>query len=124
VWAKAVPYLHQAGMKATARLAYREAVADFDQALDTLRHLPESRTRTEQAIDLHISASVALGSMGTFAQGVEHDREAEALAEALGDGRRQGRALGRLSLNTWDGRRPGPRTRAGPAVSCPRHRPR
>jgi class 3 adenylate cyclase/tetratricopeptide (TPR) repeat protein len=101
VWAKAVPYLHQAGMKATARLAYREAVADFDQALDALRHLPESRTRTEQAIDLHISASVALGSMGTFAQGVEHDREAEALAEALGDGRRQGRALGRLSLNTW-----------------------
>jgi tetratricopeptide (TPR) repeat protein len=39
--------------------------------------------------------------MGTFARGVEHDREAEALAEALGDGRRQGRALGRLSLNTW-----------------------
>ena len=100
-WEKAVTYLHQAGMKATARLAYREAVADFDQALDALRHLPESRTRTEQAIDLHISASVALGSMGTFAQGVEHDREAEALAEALGDGRRQGRALGRLSLNTW-----------------------
>jgi class 3 adenylate cyclase/tetratricopeptide (TPR) repeat protein len=101
VWAKAVSYLHQAGMKATARLAYRKAVADFDQALDALRHLPESRTRTEQAIDLHISASVALGSMGTFARGVEHDREAEALAEALGDGRRQGRALGRLSLNTW-----------------------
>ena len=101
VWAKAVIYLHQAGMKATERLAYREAVADFDQALDALRHLPESRTRTEQAIDLHISASVALGSMGTFAQGVEHDREAEALAEALGDGPRQGRALGRLSLNTW-----------------------
>ena len=100
-WAKAVPYLRQAGVKAMERSAYREAAADFDQAFDALRHLPESRARTEQAIDLHLDASVALGSMGTFAKGTEHAREAEALAEALGDGRRLGRALGRLAINTW-----------------------
>jgi predicted ATPase len=33
-WEKAVAYLHQAGEKAMARSAYREAVAGFEQALD------------------------------------------------------------------------------------------
>ena len=94
-------YLRQAAVKAMERSAYREAAADLDQALDALRHIPEGRKRTEQAIDLHIDASVALGSMGTFVKGIEHAREAEALAEALGDGRRQGRALGRFAMNTW-----------------------
>ncbi len=61
VWEKAVPYLRQAGAKAMERSAYREAAAGFDQALDALQHLPESRARTEQAIDLHLDASVALG---------------------------------------------------------------
>ena len=104
MWEKAVGYLRQAAGKAMDRWAYREAAADFDQALEALRHIPEGRERTEQAIDLHIDASVALGSMGTVVKGTEHSRQAEALAEALGDGRRQGRALARLAINTLDGR--------------------
>ena len=36
-------YLRQAGEKAMARSAYREAAAGLEQALDALRHLPESR---------------------------------------------------------------------------------
>ena len=59
-WEKAVAYLRQAGAKAMARSAYREAAAGFEQALAALRHLPESRARTEQAIDLHLDASGAL----------------------------------------------------------------
>jgi class 3 adenylate cyclase/tetratricopeptide (TPR) repeat protein len=103
VWEKAVGYLRQAAGKAMDRWAYREAATDLDQALDALRHLPDSGPRTEQAIDLHIDASVAQGSMvGSWAKGTEHAREAEALAEALGDGRRQGRALGRLAISKWN----------------------
>ena len=49
----------------------------------------------------HLEPASPWGQWARLRQGVEHDREAEALAEALGDGRRQGRALGRLSLNTW-----------------------
>ena len=49
---KAVTYLRQAGAKALARSANREAVACFEQALTALRHLPESRETLEQAIDL------------------------------------------------------------------------
>ncbi|HSF02570.1 MAG TPA: hypothetical protein VLA62_06150, partial [Solirubrobacterales bacterium] len=101
VWEKAVPYLRQAGVKAMERSAFREAAAGFEQALDALQHLPESRTRAEQASDLHIEASGALGSMGRRAKSTEHARAAERLAETLGDGRRLGRALSRLALDAW-----------------------
>ena len=101
VWEKAVLYLRQAGGKAMARSAYREAAADLDQALDALRHLPEGRTRTEQAIDLHFDASLAQGSIGRATKGMEHAHEAKLLAETLGDERRLGRVLGRLALHIW-----------------------
>ena len=52
VWEKALAYYRQAGDKAMARSAYREAVACFEQALTALRHLPEQRHTQEQAIDL------------------------------------------------------------------------
>src|SRR5262249_50729943 len=42
VWDKALPYCRQAGARAFARAALREAAA-FEQALAALGHLPESR---------------------------------------------------------------------------------
>ena len=65
IWDKAVTYLRQAGEKAAARSAYREAAAAFEQALAALGHLPESRGTIEQSIDLrpsYASASAAHGS--------------------------------------------------------------
>jgi tetratricopeptide (TPR) repeat protein len=97
VWDRAVPALHRAGILALSRSAPREATAAFDQALDALQHLPESRARTEQAIDLHLDASGAVVATGGWAKGTDHVREAETLAEALGDERRLGWALGRLA---------------------------
>src|SRR5712692_8193272 len=41
VWAKAVTYCQQAGEKALARSAHREAVGSFEQALQALAHRPE-----------------------------------------------------------------------------------
>ena len=41
--AQALPYYRQAGAKAVARSAYREAVALFERALMALQHLPDSR---------------------------------------------------------------------------------
>ena len=43
VWDKALAYCRQAGEKAMARSAYREAVGYFEQALSALPHLPEQR---------------------------------------------------------------------------------
>jgi len=101
MWEKAVPYLLQAGLKAFEHSAHREAAASFEQGLDAVQHLPENRVRTEQAIDLHLGASGAMGSMGRRAKGTEHAREARLLAESLGDERRLGRVLSRLGMDAW-----------------------
>jgi tetratricopeptide (TPR) repeat protein len=91
IWDKAATYLRQAGTKADARSAIREAASDFEQALTALGHLPESRETQEQAIDLHFSLRVSLGALGEGERVLEHLRAAEALANALGDQRRLAR---------------------------------
>src|SRR5439155_19070325 len=88
VWAKALAYCRQAGEKALARSAYREAVGYFEQALSTLPHLPETRDTLEQAIDLRFALRSALLPSGDFGRVLEALREAETLAEALDDPRR------------------------------------
>src|SRR4029434_3055083 len=48
VWDKALPHCRQAGEKAMARSAHREAVEYFAQALGVLPHLAETRDMREQ----------------------------------------------------------------------------
>jgi class 3 adenylate cyclase/tetratricopeptide (TPR) repeat protein len=107
LWEKAVGYLHQAGLRAIARSANREAVAHLEQALETLRRLPESRENTEMAIDLRFELRTAFLPLADLASMERHLREAEALARALGDQRRLGLALGglvmpRVNTGDWD----------------------
>jgi len=54
VWNRAVRYLRQAGRKALVKSAYHHGVAFFEQALELLARLPESRETMEQAIDLRL----------------------------------------------------------------------
>ena len=88
VWDKALAYYRQAGDKAMARSAFREAVACFEQALTALQHLSEQRHTHEQAIDLRDDLANALQALGEFGQRFAYLREAETLAKALGDQRR------------------------------------
>jgi tetratricopeptide (TPR) repeat protein len=90
VWAKALAYCRQAGEKAMARSAHREAVGYFEQALAALQHLPESRDTREQAIDLRFALRSALHPLGDLGRILALLREAEALAVALDDPRRLG----------------------------------
>ena len=60
LWDKALAYCRQAGEKAMARSAHREAVGYFEQALSALPHLPETRDTREQAIDLRLALRSAL----------------------------------------------------------------
>jgi class 3 adenylate cyclase/tetratricopeptide (TPR) repeat protein len=85
VWEKAARYLRQAGEKAAARLAHREAVACFEQALQALAHLPDSRDCIERAIDLRFDLRNSLFPLGEFGRVVEAIREAERLADSIGD---------------------------------------
>jgi transcriptional regulator with AAA-type ATPase domain/tetratricopeptide (TPR) repeat protein len=90
-WDKALTYLWQAGARAVSRSAHWEGVAFFEQALVALRHLPRDRARLEQGVDLRFDLRNALQPLGEFAPMLEHLREAESLAHALGDDRRLGR---------------------------------
>ena len=90
VWTKALAYCRQAGEKAMARSAYREAVAAFEQALGTVQHLPDSHDTFGQAIDLRLALRSALYPLGEFGQIIVHLQDAATLAEALGDPHRLG----------------------------------
>ena len=94
VWDKALAYCRQAGEKAMARSAHREAVGYFEQALSALLHLPETRAIREQAIDLRLALRLALFPSGDSRRILAALREAEALAAALDDPRR----LGQVSI--------------------------
>jgi len=85
VWEKAVGYLRQAGLRAMARAANREAATYLEQALEALGHLPERRDVTELSIDLRFDLRTALVPLADWERMQEHLHSADALASALGD---------------------------------------
>jgi tetratricopeptide (TPR) repeat protein/class 3 adenylate cyclase len=101
VWDKALAYYRQSGDKAMARSAFREAVACFEQALTALRYLPEQRHTQEQTIDLRYDLGNALQALGEFERRLAHLREAETLAEALGDQWRLGELCTNMTHAFW-----------------------
>lgn len=101
-WEKAVHFLHQAGRKSAERSAHREATAYYEQALDALRHLPQHPEWQERAVDLHLEASRDALMTGERTKTVAHARQAEVLAESLGDEPRLGRALVVLAVCAWN----------------------
>jgi class 3 adenylate cyclase/tetratricopeptide (TPR) repeat protein len=89
-WLEAVDYCWQAGHKAMARSANREAVAYLDQALESLRHSPEESYAVAQAFDIRLDLRSALIPLGEFPRIFQILQELESFAERLGDQRRQG----------------------------------
>jgi len=101
LWEQAVTYLRQAGAKALARSANREAVSCFEQALTALDHLPETRERLERAIDLRFDLRTSLHPLGEFERIFGCLRETEGLARTLDDQRRLGQLSVYLCHNLW-----------------------
>jgi class 3 adenylate cyclase/tetratricopeptide (TPR) repeat protein len=97
VWDKALTYGRQAGEKALARSAHREAVGYFEQALSALSQLPKQRATCEQAIDLRLALRTALLPSGDFARILALLREADALATTLDNPQRLTQVSGFLS---------------------------
>lgn len=85
VWDKAVIYLRRAGRAAIEHGAHREALVLFEQALSALDHLPATCDRSEQAYQLRFDLRHSLFPLPERRQIVTHLREAETLAQALGD---------------------------------------
>jgi tetratricopeptide (TPR) repeat protein len=101
IWEKALHYCRQAGARAMARSANREAAGYFEQALVALQHLPETRDTLTQAIDLRLELRNALVTSADLERVHTYLRQAESMAEALGDQWRLGWVLARLSQYFW-----------------------
>jgi tetratricopeptide (TPR) repeat protein len=89
-WEKAVQLGRKAAAKALGRSANREATAYLKQALEALARLPDSRGKTEHAIDLRLDLYNSLMPLDELRPLLADLREAESLALALDDRERLG----------------------------------
>ena len=95
-WTKAVGYLRDAGERAVARSANREAVAFYEDALRALRHLPESRETFGLSIDLRLDLRPPLLQLGRLDDIHRLSKEAESMAQQVNDEERLARAYSYL----------------------------
>ena len=88
---KALAYSRQAAGKAIGRSAHREAWSHLEHAITVLPHLPQTKATLEQAVDLRLAVRTCLGPLGEWTRWIELGLEAEPLAQALNDPRREAR---------------------------------
>ena len=91
MWEKGVTYLRQAGLRAMAQGANREAISHLEQALGAVLRPPSTLETTELTIDIHLDLRNALNPLGDYVRMGDHLLAAEALARSLGDQHRLGR---------------------------------
>ena len=101
VWTKAARYGRQAGAKAAARSANRQAMQFFEQAMDALSHLPESEEVLRESVDLRFDLRTPLFRLGQVGPLFDRLREAEGLAQRLGDYERLGQLALFMSHQCW-----------------------
>jgi tetratricopeptide (TPR) repeat protein len=100
-WDKALTYCRQAGEKAIAHSAYREALEYFEQALAASRRLPAQRDFLVQGIELRLILDRVFLWLGDRQRGFDYLREAAALARELDDHRLLGRLANALTHYYW-----------------------
>jgi class 3 adenylate cyclase/tetratricopeptide (TPR) repeat protein len=100
-WEAASTHFRRAGANAVARSAPREAVGSFEQALAALEHLPKSQRALEKAVDIRLELQRPMIMLGGIRQLLGTMREAESLAEKLGDQHRLGRVWAHLTHCHW-----------------------
>jgi tetratricopeptide (TPR) repeat protein len=101
LWKQAVSYRVSSCKSAIERSASREAVAAFDRALEMFEQMPEDGAKLKAAIDLRAVVLNALLPLGDHARMVRTLREAEQLAQSIGDERRLGVVQSNLAMGLW-----------------------
>ena len=100
-WEKALHYLSEAGNKAWERSSLRESLSCFEQGLEVLKHLPETRKTLERAVDVRTDLRKTLMILGELSRVRDTLLEAQALAKNLGDQRREAWVSALLAHNFW-----------------------
>jgi DNA-binding NtrC family response regulator/tetratricopeptide (TPR) repeat protein len=97
VWDKAVTYFRQAAALARERSAPHESATCFEQALAALANFPQDRQTAEQECELRFMLGHTLHGAGEFRRAMEAFRDAQVLAEKLGDDPRLAQILGGMA---------------------------
>jgi predicted ATPase/class 3 adenylate cyclase len=92
-WDKAAPHFREAGRKAFARSANREAADYFEHAAAAFDRLPRTRETLEHGIDVRFELRTTLQVLRAMDRQQTCLADALRLAESLGDQRRLGYAL-------------------------------
>ena len=87
-WWPAVTYGRRAGLRALAQAAHRDAATHLEQALSALGQLPVTRETLDLGLDLRIDIRSALDASSRPRELLGYLREAEQIAQQLGDQRR------------------------------------
>jgi tetratricopeptide (TPR) repeat protein len=82
-------------------LCARGAGTHLERALTATKRLPETREAIEQAIDVRVELRNVIHVLGEVERGMEHMREAESLAERVGDEGRAGMISLLVSIGFW-----------------------
>jgi class 3 adenylate cyclase/tetratricopeptide (TPR) repeat protein len=102
LWEKAQAYLPEAAARAVGRGANTEAASFFEQALHALGHLPESRARLEQGVDLRLELrNVLTARLVDLPRSLEWLSEAETIARRLGDQQRLALVFAHKTHSLW-----------------------
>ena len=101
LWDKAVSFMKEAGSRAVSQSSYRNAMHRFEQALEALEHLPQSRDNLAAAVDLRVEIRNALFILGEFRRGLPYLEEAKNAAVALNDHSRLGKVF-QLMTAHWN----------------------
>jgi class 3 adenylate cyclase/tetratricopeptide (TPR) repeat protein len=99
-WDRGAYYLGLAYANATRRSANREAISIFNRAIEVLGRLP-LEVAAPRAIDLRLHAFTAFHTVGANDKLLELIREAERLAELIGDKRRLAAAAVQTAFALW-----------------------
>jgi class 3 adenylate cyclase/tetratricopeptide (TPR) repeat protein len=90
-WGRAAFYLREAGRKAAALSANREATERLERALEVVSRMPDTLERSRLAADIRLDLRPPLLQLGRLDDLLRMSREAEELARMLGDERRLAR---------------------------------
>jgi tetratricopeptide (TPR) repeat protein len=88
-WGMVLRFSRQAAVRALERSAFREAAVQFQRAIESIARQSASRTLNEIAIDIRLQSRLAFSATSQLAVWIEYAKEAEEMAAAIGDDRRE-----------------------------------
>jgi class 3 adenylate cyclase/tetratricopeptide (TPR) repeat protein len=88
-WTLLLRFSHQAASRAVERSAFREAALQFQRAIESITKQPRSRELDEIAIDIRLQSRLAFSATSQLSVWIEYAKQAEEMASAIGDERRE-----------------------------------